>query len=82
MSTLTHKTTLLLSPEEHRFLLDYSRKNGRTMGELIREAIRKVYLKTLKKKSSRGWEVLFRAKAPVADWADMEKEIIRGRLQK
>ncbi len=82
MSTLTHKTTILLSPEEHHLLLDYSRKTQKTMGGLIREALRKLYFRSSKQKTPANWEKLFRAKAPVPDWETMEEEILKGRLDK
>ena len=40
---LTHRTNVLLSPEEYRALSMLSRENKKTMGELIRNAVRKTY---------------------------------------
>ena len=43
MFMLTHRTNVLLSPEEYRALSMLSRENKKTMGELIRNAVRKTY---------------------------------------
>lgn len=40
---LTHRTNLLLSAEEHDTLTRLSRENNKTMGELIRHAVKKTY---------------------------------------
>lgn len=40
---LTHRTNVLLSPDEHCLLLALSREHGKTMGELIRHAVKKTY---------------------------------------
>lgn len=40
---LTHRTNVLLSPDEHGLLLALSREHGKTMGELIRHAVKKTY---------------------------------------
>lgn len=80
MATLTHKTTLLLAPEDYDLLRQESQARRTTIGELVREAIRKTYRKSKTKQSTKAWEKLFKAKAPVADWDQMEKEIDQGRL--
>ena len=80
MGTLTHKTTILLAPEEHRFLVQEARKAQTTMGALIRRAIRKLYLSPPRDRNIKIWEKLFRLKAPTADWDQMEAEILKGRL--
>jgi hypothetical protein len=80
MPTLSHKTTLLLSKADYANLQETSRASKKTMGELIRTAIRTLY-QPAKKKSS-GWQKLFSANAPVSDWENMEQDIQRGRLKK
>ncbi|EKD80555.1 MAG: hypothetical protein ACD_40C00057G0006 [uncultured bacterium] len=40
---LTQRTNVLLSPDEHGLLLALSREHNKTMGELIRQAIKKTY---------------------------------------
>ena len=80
MASLTHKTTILLSPEERQVLLREAMKSGKTMGEIVRLAIRKLYVKSPARKSRKDWEKLFRAKAPVSDWEKMEKEILKCRI--
>ncbi|GEM_PF-1973656 len=81
MDTLSHKTTVLLSPSEISLLRDISRKTSRTMGDLIREAIKKTYLHIKVRKSKKTWAKLFKMNAPVSDWKMMEAEILKGRLR-
>lgn len=40
---LTRRTNVLLSPDEHGMLLVLSKEHRKTMGELIRQAIKKTY---------------------------------------
>ena len=40
---LTLRTNVLLSPDEHGMLLALSKEHRKTMGELIRQAIKKTY---------------------------------------
>lgn len=84
MATLTHKTTILLSPEDHLYLKKKASQQNTTIGDLIRTAIKKVFLKkkeTNQKKIIKGWEKIFKMNAPVSDWEEMEKEIIKGWLK-
>lgn len=84
MATLTHKTTILLSPEDHLYLKKKASQQNTTIGDLIRTAIKKVFLKkkeSHQEKTIKGWKKLFNANAPVADWPEMEKEIIKGWLK-
>ena len=80
MATLTHKTTLLLSPQDYELLLQESKARNRTIGELIRVAIKKVYAPASPGKRKKAWDRLFAAETPVGDWEAMEAEISRGRL--
>ena len=48
---LTHRTNVLLSPEEYGALLALSREHKKTLGELIRQAVRKTYKVSTKKDS-------------------------------
>lgn len=40
---LTQRTNVLLSPEEHAMLVSLSKEHNKTMGELIRQAVKKTY---------------------------------------
>jgi hypothetical protein len=40
---LTQRTNVLLSPEEYGMLLALSKEHNKTMGELIRQAVKKTY---------------------------------------
>lgn len=39
------RTNIMLTDEQHRKLKSYSKKEGRTLGELVREAVDNVYKK-------------------------------------
>lgn len=80
MTTLTHKTTLLLSRGDYILLREISKSTGKTLGALIREAVLKMYGKKPAQDVKRAWSRLYKAKAPVSDWAEMEREIEKGRL--
>ncbi|MBI2345305.1 MAG: ribbon-helix-helix protein, CopG family [Deltaproteobacteria bacterium] len=80
MGTLTHKTTILLGPAEYRVLQQEARQRRTTMGELIRQAIRRIYLRAARSGHVKAWDRLFNLGAPVADWDAMEEEILKGRL--
>lgn len=43
MQTLTHRTNVLFSPDEYGLLVALSRDNKKTLGELIRHAVKKTY---------------------------------------
>lgn len=49
MQTLSRRTNVLFTPDEHGMLIALSRESKKTMGELIRHAVRKVYAKKTKK---------------------------------
>lgn len=40
---LTHRTNVLFSPDEYKMLLLLSKENKKTLGELIRHAVKKTY---------------------------------------
>ena len=80
MALLSHRTTLLLSDEEYCLLVQESKATKKTMGELIRRAIGRVYRKSTAGKKKKAWARLFKANAPVVDWETMEQEILKGRL--
>ncbi len=43
MQTLTHRTNVLFSSDEYRLLSTLARQNKKTLGELIRHAVKKTY---------------------------------------
>lgn len=45
MQTLTRRTNVLFTPDEHRVLVKLAQESKQTMGELIRQAVRKTYVK-------------------------------------
>lgn len=49
---LTQRTNVLFSPFEYNELIALTIKSGQTMGELIRQAVRKTYKITIEKENS------------------------------
>lgn len=43
MQTLTRRTNVLFTPDEHGALVALARESNQTMGELIRNAVKKTY---------------------------------------
>jgi hypothetical protein len=80
MSTLSHRTQLLLDDERHRLLEEEARRTGRSVASLVREAIDARY--ELARQSAdrrRSAAVLLQAPRPSdpePDWAEVEQELL------
>ena len=69
----------MLSEEQYETLSRLSKERDKPLSALIREAVEKVYLEQADQ--ARRWaalQCLLSLEAPVADWEQMEEEIIRG----
>ncbi|RLD04167.1 MAG: hypothetical protein DRI56_11575 [Chloroflexota bacterium] len=79
MSVYTKRVQAVLTEKQHQTLLDLSTKSQKPLSVLIREAIEQVYLKPVSlKRRQVALEELLALDAPVADWEQMEAEIIQG----
>jgi hypothetical protein len=80
MSTLSHRTQLLLDDERHRLLEQEARRTGRSIASLVREAIDVRYESARRDAGrSRAAAVLLRAPRPSdpePDWAEVERELL------
>jgi len=81
MPTYTCRVQTVLTEEQYSLLQSLSEERGKSVSELIREAIEQVYLEeAVRQRRQAAVERLLALNAPVADWEQMEEEIIRGAL--
>jgi len=66
---LIKRTNVLLSDDDHALLSSIVKKEGKTMGQLIREAIKKTYyaknqrtVQNISLKIEKGWKLLLNPK--------------------
>lgn len=80
MSTLSRRTQLLLDEERHRCLEEESRRTGRSIGALVREAIDVRFDQEAQVERHRSAAVELLASPRPADaepdWADVERELL------
>lgn len=79
MATYTRRVQAVLSEEQYEELSRIAEERDQPLSVLIRDAVEAVYLED--RGTPRRREVLDRMlglQAPVAEWEDMEEEIIRG----
>lgn len=83
MSTLSHRTQLLLDDERHRRLEEEARRTGRSVASLVREAIDARYrLAEQTDHRLRAAAALLEAPRPTdpePDWAEVERELLDSR---
>jgi predicted DNA-binding protein len=78
MRMFTERTQVLLSPEQLARLKRMARREGRSVGAVIRDAVDAYSGGTMDRRQE-ALERLFALEAPVADWDIMKAEIIEGR---
>lgn len=82
MVQYTRRIQAVLTAEQYEMLSDLSDETGKPVSQLVREAVEKVYLeKASEERRQAALEKLLSLDAPVADWQEMEDEIIRGGLE-
>ena len=83
MSVLTKRAQILFSPEEYESLKKLAILKKCSMGELVREAVRKHYQIGTKKERIEAVERLCQKKdLPVHDWEEIEREIMQRWMEK
>ncbi|MBS1250417.1 MAG: hypothetical protein MAG431_02011 [Chloroflexi bacterium] len=81
MSVYTKRVQAVLTEKQHKTLLNLSAKSQKAVSVLIREAIERVYFEPVSQQRRQvALEELLSLDAPVADWEQMEAEIIQGGL--
>lgn len=79
MSLYTQRVQTVLSEEQFRRLTQTSAKTGKPLSVLVREAVEQVYFAPqAEQQRLEALRELLSLNAPVADWEQMEAEIIRG----
>ena len=82
MAIYTVRVQTVLSREQFDLLTQLSEETQKPLSLLVREAIQQVYVEKNKRQRRRqALQKLLELEAPVADWAQMEKEIINGSIE-
>jgi hypothetical protein len=79
MCMFTQRTQVLLSPEQLECVKRIARREGCSVGAVIRDAV-DAYTSTPAGRRRAAIEHLMTLEAPVADWDIMKAEILRGAL--
>jgi len=81
LATYTKRVQTVLSEDQYETLTRLSEESGKPVSVLIREAVERVYFEQVDLQRRRtALEKLLALEAPVADWDQMEEEIIKGAL--
>ncbi len=81
MAVYTRRVQAVLTEEQYKTLSHLSAELGKPLSVLIREAVEKMYFQQAERKRRReALQRLLSLEAPVADWEQMEEEIIRGAM--
>lgn len=78
MGTLTHRLEIRLPPHTLELLRQEAERRGASVARLVREAI-ELLLREDREARLRAADDLFRVEAPVADWPELEGEILEAR---
>lgn len=78
MAQLETKATILFEPAQYQELKRLAKAQGKAVGELVREAVAEKYHLADHSERLAAVERLASMRAPVADWEQMEEEILRG----
>jgi len=79
MAVYTRRVQAVLTEEQYETLSRLAEEMEKPLSVLIREAVEQVYLEQADQERRReALRRLLSLEAPVADWDQMEEEIIRG----
>ncbi len=77
----TKRVQTVLTEEQYELLLKIAKEQGKPLSVLIREAIEEeCFRKAILDRRHAALRNLLSLEAPVADWEEMEEEIIKGAL--
>jgi len=79
-SSWTWGPSTVLTAEQYALLRQLSKEQKKPVSVLIREAVERVYFKQVALRRRRTALKSLSLNAPVADWEQMEEEIIKGAL--
>jgi len=74
----TQRAQILMEPEEYRRLQSLARREKTSVGELVRRAVHECYF-TSPADRRRAVEEIVSLELPLANWDEMEQEILEGR---
>lgn len=81
MALYTKRIQTMLTEEQNEKLTELAEEQGKPVSVLVREAIEHTYFVQAEREARRAaLNNLISLEAPVADWEQMEDEIIRGSL--
>ncbi len=79
MAVYTRRVQAVLTEEQYETLSRFSEELSKPLSALIRDAVEKVYFQDADRERRRkALQRLLSLESPVADWEQMEDEIIRG----
>ena len=82
MAIYTERTQTVLTRAQYETLVRLSEETKKPISVLVREAIEKVYIDAEQREQRlQALEELLSLQAPVADWEQMEAEIIAGAIE-
>ena len=81
MPTLTRKAQILFSPEQYSKLHALSAEAHTSIGELVREAVDRVYGPETIKKRIASAKRLINLNVSTGPWRKMERQIVRGAIE-
>lgn len=82
MSVFTHRVQTVLTKDQYRALIKLSNETDKPVSVLVREAIEAIYFEPgRRERRLRALEEMLSFNAPVADWEEMEEEIVQGALE-
>lgn len=77
MPPLTERVQVLCSQEQVRQLKEIAELEGSSVGELIRRAVEKVYLRQRQQDAREAVRRMAVMSLPVGDWEQMKRESVR-----
>ena len=75
---LRKRVEVLFDPEKYTYLEQVARREKTSVGNLIREAVEKVYVDTDQKKRWEAFKRLTSEKFDFGDWETIKEKMLRG----
>ncbi len=80
MAERMHRAQILFPEDDYRRLKAAAEEQRRSVASLVREAVAKQFEDEARRKRLEAAQRLASMNAPVADWPQMEEEIMRGAI--
>ena len=82
MKGLTKKTTILFPPKLYKQLERVARQHGRSVGDLVRDAVETQYGSGGTAARLKALEILSRLAGPTGEPEELEEQILKGALER